>query len=97
MIQIGEHRVFTENVNIAREGMEFIVRNILVHAESGDKYIGCEFYLPIRHGHDLSVGSSSLYSGYNGPCPENHGSYFSIYDIEDYTTITKALEPDWEI
>jgi hypothetical protein len=98
MMQVGDHRVFTADAHSGKEGMEFIIRNIIVHNESGDTYAGCEFFYPIPYGHNLSVGSGRQYSGYyNEPCPEECGSYFSIQSIKEKSKLIKAPEPDWEV
>ena len=98
MIQVGEHRVFVTGYNSSKEGMEFIIRNIIVHRVSGDTYVGCEFFFPILYGHNLTVGSGRQYSGYyNEPCTEECGSYFSMKAIGKNTELIKAPETDWEV
>jgi hypothetical protein len=98
MIQIGEHRVFTDNVQNSPKGTEFIVRNIIIHRDSGDRYVGCEFFSPVRFGHNLDIASAALYYGYyNELCPDEHGSYFAIETIKKYSEVIKRREPDWEV
>ncbi len=97
MIQIGEHRVFTKHNYPAREGLEFIVHNIVVHRSSGHTYIGCEFFEPIKYGHDLRIATVEEYSGYTGQCSERRGSYLSIDDIKRTTKVLTPREPDWEV
>ncbi len=98
MIQVGERRVFLRNRIPVQKGMEFIIHNIVVHIATSHTYVGCEFFEPLRYGHNLSIAEAAEeYSGYNGQCLENHGSYFSVGDIETMTELLTPKEPDWEV
>jgi hypothetical protein len=98
MIQIGDHRVFTNDVHNSSKGTEFIVRNIIIHRDSGDRYVGCEFFNPMRYGHNLDIASAGLYDGYyNELCPDECGCYFAIEVIKKYSEVIKRREPDWEV
>ena len=97
MIHVGELRVMTAEHSHVKEGTEFIVRNLITHTSSQDKYVGCEFFIPVRFGHDLSIQSTS-YNGYhNERCPEDHGTYFSLNAVKKYSKPIMSKEPDWEV
>ncbi len=97
MIHVGEHRVMTTEYSYVKEGMEFIVRNLITHTSLQDKHVGCEFFIPVRFGHDLSITSSSYSGYYNERCPEGCGTYFSLQAVENYSKPIMPKEPDWEV
>ncbi len=97
MIQVGERRVFMRDRIPVQKGMEFIVHSVLVHIDTGHTYVGCEFFEPVRYGHNLAITTVGEYSGYTGTCTEEHGSYFSVDDIKTMTELLTPIEPDWEV